>query len=91
MDFLSCLTEAVERQDNTGPTRHMLIKRLTWEGLNAPIHNVVIAIRNDDIHKQAVATHNLDPGAGHIAALTASIDALVMKCYRGCAVFLKVP
>ena len=91
MVFLFRVTEAVERPVDAGPSRDMLIKQLAWEGLNAPTHNAVAAIGNDDNHKWVVATHNLDPGAGPIAALTASIDILVIECVRGCALFMKGP
>lgn len=37
------------------------------------------AIRKVNIHKWVVATHDLDLGMSPIAALTASIDALVME------------
>ena len=48
-----------------------------------PTHSAVAAIRNDDIHKWVVATLGLNPGVGPIAALTASIDALVMEHVQG--------
>lgn len=40
-DFLARVTMSVEQRIHLGPTREMLIKQLTWEGLNAPTHNVV--------------------------------------------------
>jgi hypothetical protein len=73
------VTEAVERQVDAGPTRDRLMKQLTWEGLNAPTQNALASIRNDDIHKWIVTTCEFYPGAGPIASLSPSIDALVME------------
>lgn len=47
-----------------GPTREMLIKQLTWEGLNSPTHNAVVAVLDEDTHKWVVATRDLDPNNG---------------------------
>lgn len=62
---------------DTGPTREMLIKQLTWKGLMAPTCNVVAAVRNEDIHKWIIATRDLDPDGGPTAALETSLDALL--------------
>ena len=82
MDFLSYVTEAVERQVDGGPTRDMLIKQLAWEGLIASTHNFVAALKNDDINKWVVANHDLYPNVDPIAALTVSTDVLVMQCIQ---------
>ena len=60
-DFLIQVTEAVERQVDTGPTQDMTIKQVTWEGLNAPTGNVLATVHNDDIHKWVMGTNDLDP------------------------------
>ncbi|XP_029414315.1 uncharacterized protein LOC115068366 [Nannospalax galili] len=49
----------------------------TWESLNVPTRNAVAAVCNDDIHKWVLATRYLHPASGPIAALTASLDALL--------------
>lgn len=79
IDFLSHVTEAVQRQVHAGPARDMLIKQLIWEGLNVLTHNAGTAVRNDDSHKWVSATHDLDTGSGPTATLTASIEALFME------------
>lgn len=83
MNLLSCVFEAVERQVDAGPTRDMLIKWLAWKGLNTSTFNAVAVVRNDDIHKWVVATHDLDPGVGPTAVLTASIVPWSWGTYRG--------
>lgn len=54
-----------------GPTQNMSIKQVTWEG-----RDTVATVRNDEIHKWLLATKDLDPGAGPIMSLTASLAAL---------------
>ena len=41
----------------------MLIKQMTWEGLDTPTHNGLAAICNEDIDKWVMATRDLDPHA----------------------------
>lgn len=49
-NFFTWVTEVVEYRVAMAPTQEMLIKPLTWEGLNAPIWKVVAAVY-DKIHK----------------------------------------
>lgn len=87
-DVLSHVTEAVERPVSAGPAK--TCSSSSWHGRpNTPTCNAVAAVRNAGIHKWLVAIRDLDPGAGPIAALTASTDALVMECIKGRALFLK--
>ncbi|KAL6087972.1 hypothetical protein STEG23_022832, partial [Scotinomys teguina] len=69
-DFLAHVNETVERRVNSGPTRDILIKQLTWEELSAQM-------QNEDIHNWMQATRDLDPSTGLIAVLTASLDVLL--------------
>lgn len=62
MNFISHVTEAVERQVDASLTSDMLINSLDG--------NAMTAVRNDNIHKWFVATHDLGPSA--------SIDTLVL-------------
>lgn len=49
-NFFTWVTEVMEYMVNMASTQEMLIKPLTWEGLNAPIWKVVAAVY-DEIHK----------------------------------------
>lgn len=48
-------------------------------GLNVPTRCAVAAVRNDDIHKCAIARGYVEPGACPVAAPAASTDALVRE------------
>jgi hypothetical protein len=76
-DFLTRVSEVVKKWVDLGPTQDMFAKQMAWEGLNALTHSVMVAVHNDDFHKWEVATRDLDPWAGPITVLTASLDALV--------------
>ena len=54
----------------------MLLKQLVWEGLNAPTCYAVAVVCNEDIHKWALVTRDLDPNNSPITALTAFPNAL---------------
>ena len=41
------------------PTKHILIKQLTWEELNTITHNALVPVRNENIHKWFLAAHNI--------------------------------
>lgn len=60
----------------------MLIKQMTWEGLDTPTHNGLAAVCNEDIDKWVMATRDLVPHAGTIAALTALLDELLSDWQR---------
>lgn len=64
-------------------TREMLIKQLTWEGLNVPTHNAVAAIHNKDINKWATATRDIDPSNGPIAALRLPLGPFLLADNKG--------
>ena len=59
------------------PTKDILIKQLTWEGLNTITRNVIAPVRNDNIHKWVLAACDIDIQNGLISALTDAINALV--------------
>lgn len=60
----------------------MIIKQLECPGLKIATGNAMADLSNDVIHIKVVDHHDLDPGAGPIAVLTASIVALVMGCVQ---------
>lgn len=60
------------------PTREMLIKQLIQEGLNASTHYVVAVAQNEDLHKQVLATRDLDHSKGPIVTLTTPLDLLIV-------------
>lgn len=43
-----------------------------------PMFNAVATVRNEDIHKQVIATRELGPGVSLIAVLTTTLDALLV-------------
>lgn len=59
-DFLILVTNAVEKYIPFGPTKDIIIKQLTQEGLNTVPHNAIAPVRSEDIHKWVLATHDID-------------------------------
>ncbi|KAK7800099.1 hypothetical protein U0070_021846 [Myodes glareolus] len=43
-----------------GAMQDILIKQLTWEGLNTVTHNVFAPVRNENIHKWVLATSDIE-------------------------------
>lgn len=64
-EFLTHVTNAVEKHVSFGPTKHIPIKQLIWEGLNTITYNAIIPVRNEDIHKWILATHDISTEWAH--------------------------
>lgn len=63
IDFLACANEAVEQRMYPGAIREN-VNQFVWEGLNAPIHNAVAVVYNEDIHKWVLAARDLNLSNG---------------------------
>ena len=60
-EILTHITNAVEKCVSSGPNKDILIKQLTWEGLNIITCNVIITpVRNENIHKWVLATSDIE-------------------------------
>lgn len=80
--FLALVTEVGERKVENGQTKDMLIEQLTWEGLNTIIHNAIEAVRQGEHPQMGNHYKRLDSGVSSIAALTTSLDALLVAQHK---------
>lgn len=60
LKFLSCVIKAVENCVPSGPTKNILIKQQTREGLNTIICNAIAPVRNEGICRWVLAAHDID-------------------------------
>ncbi|KAK7819640.1 hypothetical protein U0070_012594 [Myodes glareolus] len=59
-EFLTRVTNVIEKLIQFVPTEDILIKQLTWEGLITVTYYFISPVRNEDIHKGVLAAHDTD-------------------------------